>query len=100
MGLKESLSLNTVFVVVVVVVVVAPDLHCCARAFSSCGEQGLLSSWGAQASHCGGFSCCRAWALGHAGFSSCGSWLWSTGSTVVAQRLSCSSACAIFQMRD
>ena len=28
------------------------------RAFSSCGVQ---------ASHCGGFSCCRAWALGHKG---------------------------------
>ena len=26
------------------------------RAFSSCGEQGLLSSWGARASHCRGFS--------------------------------------------
>ena len=25
-------------------------LHCCAGAFSGCGEQGLLSSWGAQAS--------------------------------------------------
>ena len=27
-----------------------------ARALSSCGEQGLLSSRAAQASHCGGFS--------------------------------------------
>ena len=27
-----------------------------ARAFSRCGEQGLLSSWGAQAPHCSGFS--------------------------------------------
>ena len=26
----------------------------------------------ARASHCSGFSCCGAWALGHAGFSSCG----------------------------
>ena len=32
--------------------------------FSSCSEQGLLSGCGAQVSHCGGFSCCRAWALG------------------------------------
>ena len=48
-------------------------LHCCAGAFSSCGEQGLLSSWGAQASPFSGFSCCRAWALGQAGFSSCSS---------------------------
>ena len=31
-----------------------PSLHCCAQAFSSCGEQGLLSSCGAQASHCCG----------------------------------------------
>ena len=31
-------------------------------------------SCAARASHCGGFSCCRAWALGYTGFSSCGSW--------------------------
>ena len=37
--------------------------------FSSCGEQGLLSSCGVQASHCGGLSCCGAWAsvVGHVG---------------------------------
>ena len=29
-----------------------------------CGEWGLLSSFGAQACHCGGFSGCREWALG------------------------------------
>ena len=34
------------------------------RAFSSCSEQGLLSGCGAQASHCTGFSCCRAGAVG------------------------------------
>ena len=39
-------------------------LRCCARAFSSCGEQGATLCCSAQASHCGGFSCCRAWALG------------------------------------
>ena len=39
--------------------------------FSSCGERRLLSSWGARASHCGGFSYCGAWALGLSGFSSC-----------------------------
>ena len=33
-------------------------------AFSSRGEQGLLSSCCVQASYCSGFSCCRAWALG------------------------------------
>ena len=30
------------------------------RLFSSCSEQGLLSSCSARASHCGGFSRCRA----------------------------------------
>ena len=34
-------------------------LRCCAWAFSSCGERGLLFA----AVH-GGFSCCGAWALG------------------------------------
>ena len=33
------------------------------RLFSSCDEWGLLSSCSVQASHCGGFSCCRALAL-------------------------------------
>ena len=33
-------------------------------AFSCCGEWGLLSSCSARASHCCGFSCCRAQALG------------------------------------
>ena len=28
-------------------------LHCCTRAFSSCGERALLSRCGAWASHCG-----------------------------------------------
>ena len=38
----------------------------------------------ARASHWGGFSCCRAWALGHSGFSS------------FRTQLSCSAACGIF----
>ena len=39
-----------------------------------------------QASHCGGFSCCRAWVPGQSSFSSCGSWAqqsWSTGLVVL-----------------
>ena len=45
-----------------------PGLSCCVQAFSSCGEQGLLSSCVlgllvAVASRCSGFSCCRAEAL-------------------------------------
>ena len=41
----------------------ALGFHCCAWAFSSCGERGLLCC-GVRASHCGGFSCCGARALG------------------------------------
>ena len=41
-------------------------------------------SLGARASHCRGFSCCRAWALGH------------TGSAVAVLGLSCPEACGIF----
>ena len=43
-------------------------------ALSSCGEQGLLSNCSVKASHCGGFSCCRAWVLGHTDFRSWGAW--------------------------
>ena len=43
----------------------------CLGAFSSCSKWDLLSNCSAWAS-CNGFSCCRAWALGHAGVSSCG----------------------------
>ena len=45
----------------------ALGLRCCAPAFSSCGERGLLFiavRCGAWTPHCGGFSCCGAWALG------------------------------------
>ena len=49
----------------------ALGLHCCAWAFSSCGEQGLCSGCGAWASHhCGG-SHCTAQAPEHR-LSSCG----------------------------
>ena len=72
--------------------------------FFSCGDQGLLSSRRAQASHGGGFSHCGAQALGRPGFRSCSSWaqqLWlpgskSTGSVDVDLGLSCSSACEVF----
>ena len=55
-------------------------LCCCTWAFSSCGEQATLCC-GTWASHCGGFSCCGAWAPGTwasvvvaCGLSSCGLW--------------------------
>ena len=50
------------------------------RLFSSRGERRLLSSFGVWASHCGGFSCCGAWAqtpqslVLAAGLSGSGSW--------------------------
>ena len=52
--------------------------------FSSCSEQGLLSSWSAQASHDSGFSCYGAQDLGH------------LGSVVLARGLSCPMTCRIF----
>ena len=57
----------------------ALGLRCCVQAFSSCGEREATLHCGVGASHCGGFSCCRARALStHAsvvaarGLSSCG----------------------------
>ena len=58
----------------------ALGLRCHARAFFSCGEQGATLRCGARASHCSGFSCCGARALGvwasvvaARGLSTCGS---------------------------
>ena len=48
-----------------------------------------------RASHCDSLSG-GAWTLRHAGLSSFGSQVLSTGSVVVAHRLSCSAACEIF----
>ena len=48
-------------------------LRYCMGFFSSCGEQRPLSGCSAQASHCGGSSCCRAQALELADFISCSS---------------------------
>ena len=44
-----------------------------AEAFASCNKQRLLSSYRVQASHCSGFSCCRAQNLEHR-LSHCGAW--------------------------
>ena len=54
------------------------------RLFSSCGERETLSSCSARASHCSGFSCCRAWALG------------AQDLVAMAHGLSCSKSCGIF----
>ena len=53
---------------------VALGLCCCSWAFSSCGNEGLLSSCGAWVSLWGGISCCRAQALECLGSSICTSW--------------------------
>ena len=50
------------------------DLRCCVQAFSSCDKRGPVSSSVAQSSHCSGFSCCIACALGRSAFSSCSAW--------------------------
>ena len=57
------------------------DLHCCAGAFSSCAEQGLLSSCRVQASCCSGLSCHRPHYCTWAGS------LWLLGSRTQAQKL-------------
>ena len=44
-----------------------------AQTFSICAEWRLLSSCDVRASHRGGCSCCRAWALRRIGLSTCGS---------------------------
>ena len=50
---------------------------CCCKDFSSVavirGTIRIVFSCGEWASHCSGFSCLRSQALGHLGFSSCGS---------------------------
>ena len=70
-NLSHPLSFFLFFFNLVIFRCAGSSLLC--EAFSSCTKQGLLSVCGAQACHCGGFSCCRVWAPGHTGFSSCGS---------------------------
>ena len=53
-------------------------------AFFSCDQQGLLSSCSWLASHCGGFSYCRAWSLGL------------QASVVGVHGLCCSTVCGTF----
>ena len=53
-----------IYLFIFLIFLAALGLRCCARAFSSCSEQGLLFVAASGASHCSGFSCCRAQALG------------------------------------
>ena len=62
---------------------------CCLPASSSCGDQGATLGCSERASHCGGFSCCRAWDLGACASLVVARRLQSTGSVLVAHGLSC-----------
>ena len=72
----KILSLISFLKEIIYLFLAALGLHCCMRAFSSCGEQGATLRCGARASPRGGFFCCGAWALR--------TW----ASVVVARRLS------------
>ena len=63
--------------------------------FSSCGEQGLLSTCSPRAPHCCSFSSCGAGTLGCAGFSSCGCWALQCRLNSCGTGVSCSAACGI-----
>ena len=83
-------------------------INCCIFAYvrssllqgllSSCGEWVLHSHCCTWASRCGGFSCHGAQALGHAGFSGCGSQ--ALEHKLVVLRLSCSAVCGIFPNQE
>ena len=64
--------------------------------FRQLGRAGATLRCGVQASHCNGFSRCRAQALGVWASVAVARGLSSTGSVVVVHRLSCSTACGIF----
>ena len=61
-----------------------------------CSKQGLLSGCGAQASHCSGFSCGGAGALGHPGSAVVAPRFQSMAAVVVVPGLSSSAAGGIF----
>ena len=69
----------------------ALGLCCCVRAFSSCGEWGLLFV-AVRRLLIAVASRCRAWALGAWASVVVARRLWSAGSVVVAHRPSCSLA--------
>ena len=92
--------------------IVSSQLH---AGFLQLRRAGATLRCSAQASHCGGFSCCGAWALGvrasvvvahglqqllHMGSVVVARGLQSTGSVVVAHGLSCSVVCGIFLDQD
>ena len=91
-------QLSSVFVVVVVKVIYSflavLGLRCFAPAFSSCRRTTLCCNvW---ASHCSGFSCCRALTLGRTGLHSCSMWALEHGHSSCGVWACCSKACGIF----
>ena len=62
--------------------------------------QNGYSSHIAWASHCSGFSCCRAWALSSWASAVAAPRLQSTGSVVATHGLSCSTACGTFSDQE
>ena len=75
-------------------------LHCYSRALSSCSEQGFCSCWDVGASHCTGFTCYRACALGQEASVLLAPGFYSAGSELVPCRLSCSWRVESFQTGD
>ena len=75
-------------------------LDCCEGAFSSCGEQGLLSGCGAHASHCPVSSRCRPWARGHVERVLWGVWASAQALGCVVRGLSCPAAWGISRARN
>ena len=96
-------SLLKLFILFIYLFGAVPGLRCCEGFSLVGGEQELLSSSGARASPCGGFSRCGAQArvhgppqLWHDGAVVAACRLYNTSSTVVSHRHSCSMACGIF----
>ena len=88
------------------IILFALGLCCCIRAFSSCGEWGLLFI-GVTGLSCSGFSCCRARALGvqasvaqHRGTVAAAPGLQNVASEVVANGLSFSPVRGIFMEQE
>ena len=100
--LRLHISFFFFLVIFIFLFLAALGLRCCARALSSCGELGATLRCSAWASHCGGFSCCGARALGAwasvvvaRGLSSCGLQAPERRLSSCGARLSCSAACGI-----
>ena len=79
--------------IIIYLILIALGLHCCTWAFSSCSKQRLLSNCGVQASHCGGFFCCKHSLQVHG--LQC-SWCTDSDSVVAAHGFSCPTACGLF----